>query len=165
MIKKLLLVIQRLFSNWIFKLIMCIIAIAAIVLLRDIDLTDVKAGKKILEIIVDGNTLSVFLAGVITVLVAIVVRAMARRLEESMKIEDDHHKIVCKYAHKRQDIDRSENLYAPDGGYMYLSNVNNKKEPKNRVSDIYSKAYTNKQNDIREFMGKDDGDGTKKGRL
>lgn len=158
MIKKILLFIHKLFSNWIFKLIMCIIAIAAIVLLRDIDLTDVKAGKKILEIIVDGNTLSVFLAGVITVLVAIVVRAMARHLEESMKIEDDHHKIVCKYSHKRQDIDRSKNLYAPDGVYMYLSSVNNKKQPKNRVSDTYSKAYTNKQNDICEFMGNTDGD-------
>ena len=56
----------------------------------------------LLELIAGGDFISIFLAGFVSLLVAKTAIKVMQELEESAKLDDDRHKIICKYrGHKK----------------------------------------------------------------
>lgn len=116
-----------------------------------------KAGEKILDFITSGDVLSVFLAAILSLLVVQLVTKAMQVLEESFKIEDDHHKIICMYDghHDDKDVDPTVNLYDKDGVYMSLKRVpKQNRTGKNPERDKRSDAYKKRKKDIAAYTEK-----------
>ena len=107
----------------------------------------------ILAMITSTDVLSIFLAAVVSVIVAKLVIRTNRVLEESLKIEDDHHKIIDKYCdHAKDEVDLSTDLFRKEGEYMYLKRVPEKRRcPKNMASDPYSPGYSRRRREIEQY--------------
>ena len=107
----------------------------------------------ILAMITSTDVLSIFLAAVVSVIVAKLVIRTNRVLEESLKIEDDHHKIIDKYCdHAKDEVDLSADLFRKEGEYMYLKRVPEKRRcPKNMASDPYSPGYSRRRREIEQY--------------
>lgn len=152
--KKFLNVMRKIFGNFWVKLIvlvLCMVGIFALAVAVDEDGT---TGDKILEFITSGDVLSIFLVAAVSLIVASVILKIKPYMEESLKIEDDHHKIVCRYnKHSKADVSPNGNLFDKGGTYMYLENVARpRRAPKNPEDDRYSSAYAERQKEIDSFM-------------
>lgn len=114
------------------------------------------SGEKILEIVTSVDLISVFLAAVISLIIADIVLKSRKVLEESLKIDDDHHKIVCKYhKHKKDKVDQPTGVtfYDKDGMLMYLDKLPKKRKlPKNPVRDSFSTEYARRKADGRAYV-------------
>lgn len=115
--------------------------------------------EKVIDIITSPDTVSVLLAAMLSLILVDASFRVKRALEESMKIEDDHHKIVCKYDKHRSDdphvYDKapSENFCDKRGKTMYLTRVPDKrKRADNTETDKYSDAYAAREKDISEYI-------------
>lgn len=109
---------------------------------------------KIISILSAQETISVFLAGILSLGMAKLLKKCDYYLEESLKIDDDHHKIITKYSgHEKKEIEKDENYSNKTGVFMSISHIKtlSKKELKNKEKDIYSKAYKNNEQDIKNF--------------
>lgn len=147
-------IMRKIFGNFWVKLILlllCMVGIFALAVTFDEGGT---TGDKLLEFVTSGDVLSIFLVAAVSLIVASVVIKVKPYLEESLKIEDDHHKIVCKYnKHSRADVSPCGNLYDKNGSFMYLTNVRrSRRAPKNPENDRYSSAYAERQRDIDSYM-------------
>lgn len=110
--------------------------------------------RKIGMILSSQETISVFLAGILSLGLAKLLKKCDYYLEESLKIDDDHHKIIAKYsAHERKDIDDDDNYADKTGVLMHLRHIKTfrKSDLKNKEKDIYSKAHQNLKKDIDHF--------------
>ncbi len=116
--------------------------------------------RKVLGIFTSENTLSVFLAGIFSITVAIIVKQFDSYLEESSKISDNHHKVISTYsAHPKTDkseiLGKDDNFCDKTGGFMALHSehitVFSERELKNDVKDKYSKEYAVVQQDRESF--------------
>ena len=108
-------------------------------------------GKYMKDLITSTDVISIFfIAAVSTVFASIVIKAK-NMLEDSLKIEDDHHKIICKYnGHiSDKDIDFSSDYSDETGVIMDLHNVHQSKLPiRNPEKDKLSSAYKQRSKDI-----------------
>lgn len=100
------------------------------------------------------DALSVFLVPVLSIWATRNVIRSKNRLEEDLKIEPDHHKIICQYSkHSREFIDykpTDDNKNFPDGVLMSLINVTDGKTY-NPVKDTRSEAYFQRQREINYY--------------
>ena len=100
--------------------------------------------------------LSIFLAAAFSLIVAKIALKIKHTMEESLKLEDDHHKIISKYyKHTVPDPTKETNgnVFSPDGIFMQLKRVpHDRKRPRNMVVDTYSEEYARRENDINEYM-------------
>ena len=111
----------------------------------------------LLELIAGGDFISIFLAGFVSLLVAKTAIKVMQELEESAKLDDDRHKIICKYrGHKKPPMPENRNYFSKDGAVMNLYTVASKhgkvKTPKNNARDKYSPEYKARRNEIDEYM-------------
>ena len=104
-----------------------------------------------LDILTSNETISFFSAGIVTVVIVTIISSSEKSLEESLKIEDNHHKIIAKYnKHPITSLSVEEkNFCDKNGVYMELHHiVVPKKEVKNKVKDIYSSEYKSNQKEL-----------------
>ena len=148
--KKLLKFFAKLCGNFWVQILFLLCCLAAVFALGAAFNTEKGLWGSILEFITGSDVLSVFVAALISVIVARVIIKVKRSLEDSLKIEDDHHKIISKYhKHTKCDIDRSRNSYKKNGEFMYLERVpENRKRPRSMVSNAYSEEYARREQDI-----------------
>ncbi|MBR5155268.1 MAG: hypothetical protein IKW62_02155 [Clostridia bacterium] len=113
--------------------------------------------SKIVNILSAQETISVFLAGILSLGMARIIKKCDYYLEESLKIDDDHHKIIRKYSgHKKTDIKQGKNYFDKTGVFMRINHVKciKKSELKNREKDRFSKTYKAHEEDIKNFNEK-----------
>ncbi len=113
-----------------------------------------KSLEKIMSILSAQETISIFFAGILSLGMAKILKRCDYYLEESLKIDDDHHKIITKYSgYEKKEIEKDKNYSDKTGVFMSISHIKalSKNELKNREKDIYSKAYKNNENDIKNF--------------
>lgn len=100
------------------------------------------------------DALSVFLVPVLSIWVTRNVIRSKNRLEEELKIEPDHHKIICQYKnHSREYINYAAlncNKSDKDGILMSLKNVVGG-QTYNPVKDKHSDAYFERQREINLY--------------
>lgn len=151
--KKFLKFMNRLISNFWVQLLFLTGCMVGIFALGGAFTSPSSAGEKILELITSVDILSIFLAAAVSLIVANIILKTKRLLEESLKLEDDHHKIVC-YYDKHPDYTVPDALFCDkDGVKMYLDNVVPKrKKPKNPNSDRYGDKYKVRQKDIDAYV-------------
>lgn len=152
--KKFLKLMNKLISSFWVRLIFLVACMVGIFALGGAFSSPKGVGEKILEIITSVDILSIFLAAAVSLIIANIIINAKRLLEESLKIDDDHHKIIARYnKHPNIDIDITSNFCDKDGVVMSLKNVVKKrKKPKNPVSDKYSDKYKARQADIDDYM-------------
>ncbi len=110
--------------------------------------------SRIMSILSAQETVSVFLVGLLSLGLARFLKWCDYYLEESLKIDDDHHKIIRKYnGYERNEIDKDKNFMDKTGVLMSINHIKalGKAELKNREKDIYSKEYKNNEKDIKSF--------------
>lgn len=125
-------------------------------------LIKLKKKKTILEfvkeVLTQPETISFFAAGIFTIILATVVKSTEKRMEESLKIESDHHKIIAQYkGHKKDKLDVSKNYYNPNGIFMELHHTRKyKKLIKNFEKDKYSPKYRSLEEEISLYNERGD---------
>lgn len=120
--------------------------------------------KRMLNIFTSEDTLSVFLAAIFSIALARFLKRCEFYLEESMKIEDNHHKIISIYSGHTKDHNttnladdegENRNYYNKSGVFIQIRQDHarrfRKSELKNTVPDKYSKKHKDVQEDIDNF--------------
>ncbi|MCH5153064.1 MAG: hypothetical protein J1F68_03815 [Clostridiales bacterium] len=152
--KKFLQVLIKLFSNFWVQLIGLLLVIAGILALAG-GFSSFEAFWAIVkDFVTSGDTISIVVVAIATLLVASIAIRTRHKLEESLKIEDDHHKITCKYSgHDKTEPQQNANFFTPNGAFMYLDKVPAKRRrPANPEKDEHSGAYKTRKNDIDAYM-------------
>ena len=139
---------KKIFSNFWVRLISLIVVIVSIFALAGAFQSFEAFWTALKDFITSGDTTSIVVVAAVSLIIATIALRAGRYLEESMKVEDDHHKIICKYAaHKKRNSDRI------GGQFMYLSHLPAKrKAPQNPERDRHSKAFKARQSDIKAYM-------------
>ena len=109
---------------------------------------------RILAILTSEETLSVFLAGFLSICLSKIIRVCDTYLEESYKVEDDHHSIIRKYkGHDKTPVSQSSNFESKSGVFMSLSHLSpfKKGDVKNKVKDKLSNTYFVQQKEIELY--------------
>ena len=109
---------------------------------------------KVLEILTGTDLLGVFLAALISLIVAKVLIRVKNTMEESLKLEDDHHKIISRYSgHKVVKEYPEESRFSRDGELMVIGCVpQNMRRPRSMVKDRYCKEYKLREEDISDYF-------------
>lgn len=145
---------QKLIGNFWVRLIFLIGCIVGILALGGAFSPPENFSEKIMEIITSVDVISIFLIAAVSLIVASIVVKCMKLLEESYKIDDDHHKIICRYnKHAKYAMDKTKDFCDKDGVVMSLYNVaGRRKPPKNPIGDKYSDSYKARQADIDSYM-------------
>ncbi|MBO5976671.1 MAG: hypothetical protein J6P94_05810 [Oscillospiraceae bacterium] len=162
--KKILKFIRKCFDSTLAKIILYLILIFVIFfffgVFDTIGNSISEMFRRMFAIFTSEDTLSVFLAGIFSFFVAVIVKQFDSYLEESSKISDNHHKVISSYsAHSKTDkseiLKTNNNFCDKDGGFMALHSehitVFGESELKNDVKDKYSKEYKVVQKDLEAF--------------
>lgn len=110
--------------------------------------------RNIIDIVTSRETLSVFLAAAVSLCVARLLRACDRYLEESYKVNDDHHAIIRKYSgHKKEVAATDRNIADKAGQYMYITHLDHSRDGALRpgIRDRHAKAYKQMEQEIDTF--------------
>lgn len=107
----------------------------------------------IIAVVTDQGTIAFFFAGIVAIIASTLVEYSGSRLEESMKIIDDHHQIICKYnGHKIDKVrDNTKDFFNKDGMVMELHHTRVNKLVKNKIKDIYSAEYKSMEEETDLF--------------
>lgn len=107
----------------------------------------------VISVLTKDETVSFFSAGIFTVILAIIIKSSEKRLEESLKIEDNHHKIIAQYkGHEKNKISVGANYYDKNGIFMELHHTKKLKKPiKNPIKDIYSDEYASLNEELELY--------------
>ena len=150
--KKILKGLNRLFNSALFKLVLYVGLLAFILSLYGVfDTGDEPIhiiGEQILSILRNEETLSVFLAGILSLGAARLMQIGEAYLEETFKIEDDHHAVVGKYdGHPIPDNRSTEDILDPDGSFLYIRHIdgNHPAVVANHKKKRFSKSQRNKK--------------------
>jgi len=154
--KTLLKFVNKLFSKPIVKVGIYILGIILIFFISGVFDDPSTSLAKIISILSAQETISVFLAGILSIGIAKFVKRCDYYLEESMKIDDDHHKIISRYSgHKKERIRTDENFVDAAGIFMCIgkehTDIFRKSELKNREKDPYSKNFKIVEKAIETF--------------
>lgn len=154
--KKLLKAVNKVFHNNLFKFIgylaltLFILFIYSGILTTD-GFSFETMGKKVFDALFSPETLSIFLAGIISIGLARFFRTLDSKLEETFKIADDHHAIIHKYNNHAKSTDSlAANTLDDVGSFMSITHIDKSKRaiPKNKVKDVYSKDFKKTEKDI-----------------
>ena len=105
-----------------------------------------------LEVLQGEVSVSVFIAGFLSVIAKQTFKMVDAALEESMKTDDDHHKILYKYSgHHSERIDTTDNYFNKTGNVMALHSTRDE-IPKNRIKDKHSSDYKKMNEDIALYQ-------------
>ena len=145
--------LKKVGTNFWVQLVFLIGCIAAIFALGGVFSSPDAIGQEILEIITSVDIISILLAAVFSLIVARIVLRIRHITEETKKIEQDHHKIVCKYnGHAKADIDRTQNFCDREGVFMYLDRLPAKRKTgKNPEDDSTTDTYKQREKDIASY--------------
>ena len=152
--KKFLKFCKKFFRNFWVQLLFLLGCTVGIFALGGAFASEKSAWEIFVETVTSTDVLSIFLVAAVSLIVAKVVIRADRALEESLKIEDDHHKIISKYSgHARKTADYAGNVFLGEGEFMYLDRVPAKRRrPKNMIADSYSDAFRRREEEIEEYM-------------
>lgn len=152
--KKIYKLLKKIFSNFWVRLIGLIVVITGIFALAGAFESFGTLWMAIKDFITSGDTISLVVVTAASLIIASFVIRGTRFLEESMKVEDDHHKIICMYSeHAKKEPSPGKNFDTKDGAFMYLSSVPTKrKKPKNPEKDNHSGAHDLREEDIKAYM-------------
>ena len=150
--KKIYQILKKIFDNFWIRLIGLVAVIAGIFALAGAFQSFETFWQAIRDFITSGDTISIVVVAAVSLIIASFALRGRRFLEESMKVEDDHHKIICKYSDHPKTEPHTQN-YTPDGAFMYLSNLPAKrKRPHNPENDKHSKEYKARKSDIDAYV-------------
>lgn len=151
--KKFLKLCEKIYKNFWVQLVFLVGCTVGIFALGGAFSSEKGTWDLIVETVTSTDVLSIVLVAVVSLIVARIVIKANRSLEESLKIEDDHHKIISKYSgHIKREADDSHNTFCPEGEFMYLTQVpKERRAPKNMISDRYSDAYRDREKEIAEY--------------
>ena len=150
--KKIYKFLKAVFANFWVRIIGLTAAIAAIFALAGAFDSFEAFWAEIKDFITSGDTISIVVVAAVSLIIASFALRGRRYLEESMKVEDDHHKIICKYSGHEKSDPRETN-YTPNGAFMYLTNLPaNRIKPANPEGDRHSAAYKSRKADIDAYM-------------
>ena len=150
--KKLLQTLKKIFANFWVQLVGLILVIVAILALAGGFASFDAFWSIVKDFITSGDTISIVVVAIATLLVATIALRARRKLEESLKIEDDHHKIIVQYWGHVEPKKNSEGV-APQPDIMYLVHTPSvRKNIKNCEKDEYSKNYVQRQKDIDDYV-------------
>lgn len=140
--KKLIKIVKNIAENFWVRLFFLIGCIAGVFALGGAFSSPSAAGNKIWEIITSVDTVSVILVALFSLIVVSVTKASKKYLEESRKVDDDHHRIVCKYhKHLKRDKITDRSYDEKQGVFMYLDKTADRKLPRKPSGDKYSEEY------------------------
>lgn len=153
MIKKIMRYILNFLKNPFLKILFYFLLLIGIFAIAGAFVSDEGFFNYMKNIITDQGTVAFFFAGIMTISVSTLMKYSEIRLEESMKIIDDHHQIICRYkGHKIDKIrTRTEDFFNKDGMFMELHHTRRDKVIKNKIKDIYSAEYESMENEISLF--------------
>ena len=105
------------------------------------------------EVLTQPETISFFVVGIFTIIVATIVTGLEKRMEESLKIESDHHKIIGQYkGHKKDKISVEQNYYNQNGIFMELHHTKEYKKPlANPEKDKYSPRFQTLEEELKLY--------------
>ncbi len=151
--KKILKGFDKFIKNFWVQLIALIVVSVGIFLLGAFISGD-RFEDKVLEILTGTDLLGVFLAALISLIVAKVLIRVKNTMEESLKLEDDHHKIISRYSgHKVVKEYPEESRFSRDGELMVIDCVpQNMRRPRSMVKDRYCKEYKLREEDISDYF-------------
>lgn len=151
--KKILKWFDKIIRNFWVQLIALVVVSVGIFLLGAF-IAGVPAKDKALEILTGTDLLGVFLAALISIIVAKVLIRVKNTMEESLKLEDDHHKIISRYSgHKVVKEYPEESRFSRDGELMVIDCVpQNMRRPRSMVKDRYCKEYKLREEDISDYF-------------
>lgn len=145
--------IKKFVCNFWVQLSFFVLLIAAILLLHFLPKPEGSLWETIDNMISNSSAMSGILVAAGTLILARVLFKYKTIAEEGLKIEADHHKIVCKYKdYSTAIIGQDENFFDKKGVYMSLFNVDKtKKKYENPYKDEYSDDYKARQRDVNFF--------------
>lgn len=155
--KKILKFINKLFKNAIFKIVGYVTLVILILTVYGVfnnGLSVQTVWQRILNILCSDETLSIFLAGILSIGIARIVRGFDQRLEEALKTSDDHHGIIRKYnGHTKKAGILPANTLDPEGSFMSVHHIDRSRKtvPKNREKDAFSSNYKKIDEDIHLY--------------
>lgn len=151
--KKILKGLDKFIKNFWVQLIALVVVSACIFLLGAFISGD-RFEDKVLEILTGTDLLGVFLAALISIIVAKVLIRVKNTMEESLKLEDDHHKIISRYSgHKVVKEYPEESRFSREGELMVIDCVpQNMRRPRSMVKDRYCKEYKLREEDISDYF-------------
>lgn len=151
--KKILKWFDKIIRNFWVQLIALVVVSACIFLLGAF-IAGVPAKDKVLEILTGTDLLGVFLAALISIIVAKVLIRVKNTMEESLKLEDDHHKIISRYSgHKVIEEYPEESRFSREGELMVIDCVpQDMRRPRSMVKDRYCKEYKLREEDISDYF-------------
>lgn len=162
--KKIFKFIASLIKKPLFMLGVYVCGIIFVFLLSSIIVSDKNVLDTIMEIVASQDTLTLFFAGLFSLTVAEIVTLFHKYMEESLKTEDNHHKIISHYnAHKLGETSYKENVNEKKGVYLSLTHVkvpkNSEKEKQKlsrhtQIKDKQSKAYRKHMERVDEYLKK-----------
>lgn len=151
--KKILKWFDKIIRNFWVQLIALVVVSVGIFLLGAF-IAGVPAKDKALEILTGTDLLGVFLAALISIIVAKVLIRVKNTMEESLKLEDDHHKIISRYSgHKVIEEYPEESRFSREGELMVIDCVpQDMRRPRSMVKDRYCKEYKLREEDISDYF-------------
>ncbi len=111
--------------------------------------------EKIAELFSTQETVSVLVVGLLSLALMSGVKLLDYILEESLKIEDNHHNIISQYSkHSREFVSNRKNFYNKDGAFVTVDHINKFKLalPKPKAKDKYSDVYKSEKKDIKAYV-------------
>lgn len=105
------------------------------------------------ELIFKPETVSFFFVGIVTIGLSFVMKMVDVRVEESKKIIDDHHEVICKYNGHEMAYIPIDNpfFYSKKGVFMELHHTIEGQKIKNYIKDKYSSEYNSMQTEIEDY--------------
>lgn len=155
--KKLLKKFDKFIKNFWVQLVVLVGISVAILALGGAFASGDTVKDKILEIVTGTDFLGIFLAAAISLIVAKVLIRVKDTLEESLKLEDDHHKIISRYSeYKAPDALPDKTRFSENGELMVIGCVPDKRRPPHSmVADPYSEENKLRETDIADYYERD----------
>lgn len=133
----------KMFKNPFFKILFYLLLLLGVFAIAGAFSSDEGFFTYMKDLVTDQGTVAFFFAGIVTICVSTLIKHSEIRLEESMKIIDDHHQIICKYrghTFGRLDLNKPY-FYSEVGNFMELHNIRKNMKIKNPLKDKYSTEY------------------------
>ena len=149
--KRLLKFFDRLFDNDYVKIFLYIAGLLVIFVLWHSFNSGSELLPALLDVLQGDVAISVFVAGLLSILLKHLFMMMESGLEDSLKTEDDHHKIIQRYdGHRFEEIDTTQNFFDKEGVGMALHQTT-ETAPRNHYRDKHSADYKSLQEEIALF--------------
>ncbi len=152
--KKILKVLSRFFNNTVVKIGAYIAGLGAVLWISGL-FNDLEHWvDRIKELISTQETVSVLFVGIVSLILAKFIKWMDVLLEESLKIEDNHHRIISKYrGHSREFVSNRKNFYNKEGAFVTVDHISLTKKDrlKPKTKDRFSNEYKSEKQDVDAY--------------